>query len=128
MKKILRRMPIKAARFDKCHAKHAVLIQRVLEHFPVTRLENVKWEQGMRKKHCAGQRHDRDLRRQFHLSFKRSRKRSTLKPPWSRTSCCLPAPNRPLPWMGLRRGERPTSNFRKRWLAADMPAAKVCVI
>ena len=43
------------------HAKHAMLLKRVLQHFAIARLENVKRQQRVRKKDSARQRHDGEL-------------------------------------------------------------------
>ena len=66
MKKIFRCVPFRATRLDQRHAKHPVMMERVLEHLAITRLENVKWEQRVRKEHCTGERHDRHLMRKLH--------------------------------------------------------------
>ena len=42
MKEILGRVPFRTARFDQGHAKHAIALERVLEHVAVAVLENVK--------------------------------------------------------------------------------------
>src|SRR6516162_8286313 len=57
MEKILGSMPIRAARLDQRNAKHAMLLERVLEHLAIPRLENVKRQQRMRKQHRTGKRH-----------------------------------------------------------------------
>src|SRR5262245_21714006 len=57
VEKILGSMPIRAARFDECHAKHPMLLERVLEHLAIPRLKNVKGQQRMRKQHRTGKRH-----------------------------------------------------------------------
>src|SRR4029077_3988981 len=57
VEKVLGSMPIRTARLDQRNAKHAMLLERVLEHLAVPRLENVKRQQCMRKQHRAGKRH-----------------------------------------------------------------------
>src|SRR5262249_8076046 len=61
VKKILRRVPFRAARLDQCDAEHAITLKRVLEHVAVARFEDVKRQQRVRKQDCAGQRHHRDF-------------------------------------------------------------------
>src|SRR5215471_17184921 len=57
VEKILRSMPIRAARLDQRNAKHTMLLERALEHPAIPRLENVKRQQRMRKQHRTGKRH-----------------------------------------------------------------------
>src|SRR5215472_1367914 len=59
MKKIFRSMPFWTTRFDQCHAKHTIVLERVLEHVPVARFENIKRQQRVRKKHRPRQWHHR---------------------------------------------------------------------
>src|SRR5207244_7589554 len=42
MEKILRGIPIRATRLDQCYTKYAMLLERVLQHLAISRLENVK--------------------------------------------------------------------------------------
>src|ERR1044071_1294549 len=57
VEKVLGSMPIRAARLDQRNAKNAMLLERVLEHLAIPRLENVKRQQRMRKQHRTGKRH-----------------------------------------------------------------------
>ena len=59
MKEIFRSVPFRTARLDQCDAKHAVALERVFEHLAITRLENIKRQQRMRKKDRTRQRHHR---------------------------------------------------------------------
>jgi hypothetical protein len=61
LKEIFRRMPLRATRFDERHAKHAMMLKRVLEHLSVSRLENVEREQRVRKEYRARKGHHRQL-------------------------------------------------------------------
>src|SRR6266478_9593964 len=61
LKKVLRRVPIRTTRLDKRHAKHAMMLKRVLQHLAITRLENIERKQCVGKEHRAGQRHYRQL-------------------------------------------------------------------
>ena len=61
MKEIFRRVPLRAARLGQRDAKHSVMTERMIQHMAIARLENVKREQRMRKKHRARQRHHRQL-------------------------------------------------------------------
>src|SRR5215472_4483402 len=61
MKEIFWRVPLRAARLDETNAKHAMTLKRVFQHIAIARLENVKREQSMRKKHRPRQRHHRQL-------------------------------------------------------------------
>ena len=40
-----------------------MMLECVVEHVAIARLENIKWEKRVRKEHGARQRHDRDLLR-----------------------------------------------------------------
>jgi hypothetical protein len=42
MKEILRRVPLWTTRLDERHTKNAMVLKSVLEHLPITRLENVE--------------------------------------------------------------------------------------
>src|SRR4029453_6404572 len=57
VEKIFGGMPIRAARLDQRNAKHAMLLERVLQHFAIPRFKNVKWQQRMRKQHRSWKRH-----------------------------------------------------------------------
>ena len=59
MKKISARFPVGAIWPNKCDTKHAMMRERVFEHFAITRLKNVERQQRVRKKQRAGQWHDR---------------------------------------------------------------------
>src|SRR6266404_5142623 len=48
------------------HGEHAVGVQRVGQHLPVTRLEDVERQQRLREQRGVGQGHHRDLIRQLH--------------------------------------------------------------
>src|SRR6266513_85122 len=66
MEKILRRAPLGTARFDQRYTKHAIALERVLEHVAVAVLENVKRQQRVRKKDRTRQRHHRHFFRQIY--------------------------------------------------------------
>src|SRR5262249_44758134 len=57
MEKIFRGTPIRAARLDQRHAKHAMLLERMLQHLAIPRFENVKRQQRMWKQHGSRKRH-----------------------------------------------------------------------
>ena len=59
MEKIFRRLPFWTTRFDQGHAEHTIVLERVFEHVPVARLENIKRQQRVRKKDRPRQRHHR---------------------------------------------------------------------
>jgi hypothetical protein len=73
-KKILGRVPFRATRFDQRHAKHAVALERVLEHVAVAVFENIKWQKCVWKKDRTRQWHHRHFIGQiyrpiFHFRF-----------------------------------------------------------
>ena len=49
VKEIFGRMPLRTTRFDERDGKHAVMIERVLEHFAVTLFKNIERKQGVWK-------------------------------------------------------------------------------
>jgi hypothetical protein len=44
MKEVLRRVPLRATWLDERHAKHSMMLKRVLQHLTITRLKNVQGE------------------------------------------------------------------------------------
>ena len=48
--------------------KHPVGLEGVCQHFPVTRLKNIEWEQRLGKERRTRKGHHRDLCRQIHES------------------------------------------------------------
>ena len=61
MEKIFGRVPFRTTWFNQRHAKHAIALESVFEHFAITRLENIKRQECVRKEDCARQRHHRHL-------------------------------------------------------------------
>jgi hypothetical protein len=59
VEKIFGGIPIRTARLDQRDAKHAMLLERVLEHLAIARLKNVKRQQRMWKQHRSWKRHHR---------------------------------------------------------------------
>jgi hypothetical protein len=59
-------VPLGPVRLDERWAKHAVAVERMLQHRAVTRLEDVKRQQRVREKQRPRQRHDRHFVGQCH--------------------------------------------------------------
>ena len=54
VKEIVHRFPLQTVRFDQTYAEHPFAGERMFEHFPITRLENIEWQQSVREKQRAG--------------------------------------------------------------------------
>jgi hypothetical protein len=61
VEKIFNRGLLRTVGLDQGHAKHPVVLERVLEHLPVARLKNIERQKRVREKYPARERHDRDF-------------------------------------------------------------------
>src|SRR6476469_10608137 len=61
IEKVVFAFPLRALGPEECDTEHSLVREGVREHFAIAWLENVKREQGVRKKYCARQLHHRRL-------------------------------------------------------------------